>query len=540
MRVESVCIVGGGSSGWMAAALLSKTFPDMEIALIESETQRPIGVGESTLGHFNRFLRRLELKDEDWMPKCLATYKTSIAFANFREGKGERFQYPFGDFDLYEYKDAILRFFELQCQYGYELYPHEEFARFVNSNTWLADKCKIAREIPASSFNFEHDTAYHLDADLFGKYLRDEIAVPNGVVHLLGEIQNVIKRPDGYVDSIITKDGGIISADLFIDCTGFKSLLLEHHMGVEFESCNNMLFNDRALATQIPYVNRKEDMETYTDCVAQSAGWIWNIPLWHRIGTGYVYSSKYISDADAEAEFRSYLSGRYSPEIAQNAQMRPIRIKHGKHKKAWEKNVVGVGLAFGFLEPLESTGLMTTHENLIYLCDTLSRRQGFVSKFDVDSYNWTTDNMIESMKNFISLHYTLSSREDNQYWKDCTNTVDYSLPKDAPQSTLNAYNDVYNLLNSIENSFYDTARLEGSIYIAAGQGYRPINETFYQEKAQFDVDDRRKVVEEIHTLWQQDRQVMIEWVEKQQSHYEYLLEHIYGTDEYLQKEETVG
>jgi tryptophan halogenase len=540
MRIESICIVGGGSSGWMAASLLSTTFPDMEIALIESESQRPIGVGESTLGHFNRFLRRLGLKDSDWMKECMATYKTSIAFKNFREGKGERFQYPFGSFDLVDYKSSLMQFFELQCKYGIEEYPPEEFARYANLNTFLADECRIAKEIPGSNYNFGRDTAYHLDADLFGQYLKNNVAVPNGVVHLLGDVQNVIKRPDGYIDSIVTSDGGIVSADLFLDCTGFKSLLLEQHMESEFISFNDKLFNDRALATQIPYVDRKEEMETYTDCVAMNAGWVWNIPLWHRVGTGYVYSSKYISDKDAEREFREYLEERYSPEIAQSAHMRPIKIKHGKHKKAWVKNVVGIGLAFGFLEPLESTGLMTTHENLIYLCDTIARRNQFISKFDVDSYNWTTDNMIEGMKNFITIHYTLSQREDTRYWYDCINTVDYTIPIDAPLSTINAHSDIQSLLNSIENSFYDSARLEGSIYIAAGMGYRPINEHLWHERVDYDYKEQHKTLEDIHYKWNEDLKIMLDWAERQPTHYEYLLEHIYGTDEFIQEKETVG
>jgi flavin-dependent dehydrogenase len=533
MRVESIVIVGGGSSGWMAAALLSNTFPDIEIALIESEIQKPIGVGESTLGHFNRFLRRLKLKDEDWMPECMATYKTSIAFKNFREGKGERFQYPFGNYDLVDYKNSVMDFFELQCEYGMEEYPPEEFAKYVNLNTLLADECRITDEIPGSSYNPSEDTAYHLDADLFGKYLRDRIAIPNGVVHLKGNVENVVKKPSGDIESIITDDGGIVSADLFVDCTGFKSLLLEQHMGSEFISFNDKLFNDRALATQIPYVDRKEEMETYTDCVAMNAGWVWNIPLWHRVGTGYVYSSKYISDVDAEDEFRRYLSERYSAQIAQNAQMRQIRIKHGKHKHAWVNNVVGVGLSFGFLEPLESTGLMTTHENLIMLCDTISRRQGFVSKFDIDSYNFSADNMIEGMKNFISIHYSLSQREDNNYWKDCVNTIDYSIPIDAPLSTINACADIQSLLNSCENSFYNQERLEGSIYIAAGLGYRPINEHLWHERVDYDTTGKLEDLKDIHARYKQDQQIMVDWVKKQPTHYQYLLEKIYGTDEFI-------
>lgn len=530
MKIESICIVGGGSSGWMSAALLSKSFPDIEICLIESEVSKPIGVGESTLGHFNRFLRRLGLDDDTWMPHCNATYKTSIAFKNFRDGKGERFQYPFGQWDIDDsYKGDLLSFFHLQSIHGEEVYPPEEFARFYNMNTYLADECKIVDDIPNSNYNPQTDTAYHLDADLFGKFLRDTIAIPNGVVHLKGDVENVVKRPDGSIESILTTEGGIVSADLFIDCTGFKSLLLEQHMGVEFVSFKNQLFNDRALATQIPYTDRVNQMETYTDCVAMDCGWVWNIPLWHRVGTGYVYSSKYISDADAEREFREYLSERYSSEVAKSAQLRPIRIKHGKHKKGWVKNVVGIGLSYGFLEPLESTGLMTTHENIIFLSDVLKRRGGFVSKVDRDSFNYKVDNALEVMKNFVSMHYFLSKRRDTQYWIDAVETVEIDPNYSQVQSTYEATGGYFNLLSSPDYVF-KTADLVGITYIMAGLGYKPLSDFEIAEKyAGMNVSD----IEYTHTMYQQDRKVMLEWVRKQKSHYEYLKENIYESDEYI-------
>lgn len=530
MKIESICIVGGGSSGWMSAALLSKTFPDIEIALIESDVSKPIGVGESTLGHFNRFLNRLQLDDDSWMPHCNATYKTSIAFKNFRDGDGERFQYPFGNWDVDDYyKTDLLRFFHLQSKYGEDVYPPEEFARFYNMNTFLADECKIADVIPNSNYNSKTDTAYHLDADLFGKFLRDTIAIPNGVTHLKGDVSNVIKTPDGYIESIVTADGGIISADLFIDCTGFKSLLLEQHMGSEFISFDDVLFNDRALATQIPYTDKMNQMETYTDCVAMDAGWVWNIPLWHRVGTGYVYSSKYISDADAEREFREYLTERYSAEVAESAHLRPIRIKHGKHEKAWVKNVVGIGLSYGFLEPLESTGLMTTHENLIFLCDALNRRQGFVSKIDRDSYNFIVNNALEVMKNFISMHYFLSKRRDTRYWQDAIDNIDLSTVYKSEQSTYLATSGYFNLLLNPDYIFANNT-LSGISYIMAGLGYRPLSDFQIKEKyANVDESD----IEDAHIKYQQDKQVMLDWIQKLPSHYEYLRDNIYGSDEYI-------
>ena len=535
MRVESIVIVGGGSSGWMAAAMLSKTFPNMQIGLIEGD-QGPIGVGESTLGHFNRFLKRLGLKDEEWMPACNATYKTSIAFKNFREGKGERFQYPFGEFDLFDYKDTVMRYFELGCKFGVDKYPPDEFANFVNEQTALADKCKIAKDIPNSTYNFASDTAYHFDAGLFGNYLRDNVCIPNGVMHFRGEIEKVMKNPDGSIDSLVTTQDGLIKADLYIDCTGFQSLLLEQHMGSKFISFKDKLFNDTALATQIPYSDRENQMETYTDCVAMDAGWVWNIPLWHRVGTGYVYSSDYINECEAEIEFRKYLSERYTPEIAKDAKMRHINIRHGKREKGWVKNVVGIGLSFGFLEPLESTGLMTTHENILWLCDTLQSRQGFVSRWSIDAYNYTVDNMIEAMKNFITQHYAMSMRDDNQYWRDCTE-VDFTLDQMWQQSTRVAHNNIYELFDSPEKAFYNYEGQSGSIYILAGLGYRPISEGLFNEKA---CDETHELLEEIHAKYQQDRKIMSDWVETLPSHYEYLRDNIYGTDEYLQKEETMG
>ena len=531
MKVESICIIGGGSSGWMSAALLSKTFPDWDICLVESEKTKPIGVGESTLGHFNRYLIRMGLEDDSWMPKCNATYKTSIAFKNFREGKGERFQYPFGKFDTEPgYCDNPIRFYELRAKYGKELYPPEEFARFANRSTWLAEECRMVdKEIPGSVWDERLDRAYHLDAELFGQYLKEHHCIPNGVVHLTGEVGNVIKRPDGSIQSIITDDGTSISADMFLDCTGFKSLILEQHMGSPFEDFHYKLYNDAALATQIPYVDREKQMETYTDCVGMNAGWVWNIPLWHRVGTGYCYSSKYINQCEAEVEFRKYLAVRYSPKIAHEAEMKPIKIKHGKREFGWVKNVVGIGLSYGFVEPLESTGLMTTHENILLLSDFLERREGIVTRFDRDSYNGQVNNMIEAMSNFVSLHYSLSSREDNQYWRDVTENIDYVNMGKHLYSEVDALANTWLLMNSVENTFAkEHDEQAGSIYICAGHDYIPYGKSSYGEKVRGGFHTGGYDIEEAHQQYQKDRAAMIEWSRRQPTHYEYLRDNIYN------------
>ena len=531
MKVESICIVGGGSSGWMTAALLSKEHPDIEMCLIESPTIKPIGVGESTLAHFNRYLNRLGLKDEDWMVQCNATYKASIRFKNFRENKGEAFQYPFGEWgpDKDEVQDHLTRFFELQCVYGRKIYPPEEFARFCNRQTYMADAGKMTMEIPGpfgeskyEKYDPDNDLSYHLNADKFGEYLRDNIAVPNGVHHIKGDVHNVIKTPEGDISAVTTVDGGAISADLFIDCTGFRSLLLEQHMGVPFISFKDQLFNDRALVTHVEYDDKETQMHCYTDCVALDNGWVYNIPMWNNIGTGYIYSSKYVSDADAEKEFRAYL-----PESAKDCQFNSIKIKHGKHVHAWEKNVVGIGLSYGFLEPLESTGLMTTHENLLILTDMLHCRDGHVTHHERLMFNYTCERMLEAMKNFVTLHYTMSLREDTPYWKDATNTVEFEQHwgGQTSEATLEALNDYRKLIDYHHKKSFDPKSMaEGAIYIAAGQGIRPFGDYLFYERAD---DERIQDVKDYHASYIKDRNFMLDWVKTLPSHYQYLKDNIY-------------
>ena len=209
MKVESICIVGGGSAGWMTAALLSKE-TDMEICLIESANQKPIGVGESTIQHINRYLQRLGIKDKDWMPHCNATYKAAIAFKDFRQKDTERFYYPFAGLELPPWnqyfkdeEEMLLRWQELRCMYP-DLYPPEEFSFFINKQTNLAHHNIMCDSIPDTGFNKDDHIAYHFNADKFGEWLAHNIALPNGVVHALGDVNNVIKTPDGNISAITT------------------------------------------------------------------------------------------------------------------------------------------------------------------------------------------------------------------------------------------------------------------------------------------------------------------------------------------------
>jgi len=328
MEVKNIVIVGGGSSGWMTAAALAYKCPDIKLTLIESKRIGNVGVGESTLGHINRFMRLLDLKDEEWMKECSATYKTSIQFTDFRE-KGYTFQYPFGGMKAHEVT-RMPDFFTVQANSPGEL-DDRDFARSHSINALMAEDNKMwGDKIDEFGYDPDKDIAYHMDADAFGQYLKNRYC--NKVRHIVDDVVSHQKDDEGNLLYLITEDGVILNADLFIDCTGFAALLIEKVMGVEFEKFKT-LPNDSAVAARIPYKNEEDKinrMTCVTDCKALSSGWLWDIPLWSRIGTGYVYSSDFLTKEEAEAEFRE--------EVNWDGDVRHIKFRHGKHKKAWHKN----------------------------------------------------------------------------------------------------------------------------------------------------------------------------------------------------------
>ena len=530
-NIKTVVIVGGGSSGWMTAAAFAKQLPHINVTLIESPQIGTIGVGESTIGQINAFFRYLGLRDEDWMPHCNATYKTSIKFLNFRENPTTPphvFHYPFGRFDFSDKPRMIMEWFIRKANKP-DLDPYS-FSQFYHDSILMTDANKLYKneDQKIRGFSFSTDTAYHMDAGLFGNYLRDNICLPSGVNHLLEDVVDIKTNENGEIDLIISDKGTTLKADLYIDCTGFKSLLLEQVMNVPFESFGNTLLNDRAIATIIPYVDKEYEMECVTSCTAIESGWVWNIPLWNRIGTGYVYSSKFATKQEAEIQFRNHLkSGNmrvpYQIERADQAVFKHIKIKHGTHTKSWEKNVVGIGLAMGFIEPLESTGLMLTHEGIIKLIHALQMRNGKVTKYDIDSYNFAFYDQITQFKDFISMHYALSMRDDTPYWKAVTENITYS-------EAMNRYEpSVYNpYMVMASNTFHKKSYAsEGSgiIYIAAGMGHNCVNKTHadYLSEVFREPDYNEKVWQ----IWEEHRDHIIDHLKTVPSHYEFLKNTIY-------------
>jgi flavin-dependent dehydrogenase len=534
MHIKKVAIIGGGSSGWMTAAALAKLCPHLEVELVESEDYATVGVGESTLGHINRFLRLLGLEDKDWMAACNATYKNSIRFTNFRDNDNTSFEYPFGSgYDYTDAHDGLQTWGKLSSLYPEE-FPPETFARmYCPTNTALAEQNKQTRDEEGKlrNYDFTYDTAYHMDATAFGQYLKTEICIPNGVTHTLGTVHSYNQDSRGYFTSIMLSNGNGVQADLFIDCTGFKSLLLEKWLGEQFIPFTPHLQNDKALACRLPYTNREEQMHNVTDCHALGNGWVWNIPLWHRIGTGYVYSSRFVSLEGAMNEFRAHLEEVHGKEIADAAQMSQIDIKHGRRRKAWAQNVVGIGLSYGFVEPLESTGLLTTHENIIKLVDVLNRRDGYCTQAERDGYNYAVEYDLLAFRDFVSQHYALSRRTDTPYWRYVTQKVVYhpiAFNDFVPQQ--NSYT---NLLGAISGGNVYQETQQGNNYIAAGMGVRNIStkELVLEEvnnQVARGVPDASGRLEDSRRRYHQHQEWLADYVSKLPSHYEYLKENIYG------------
>lgn len=534
-HIKSITIVGGGSSGWMTAAAIVRQLPNIKLSLVESPKTPIIGVGESTIGQINTFFKYLKLSDEEWMPHCNATYKTSIKFLNFREAPTTPphvFHYPFGRYDFSDKRRMIMEWFIAKA-HNPELDPYT-FSQFYHDSVLMADENKLTKNLDGKirGFAFDTDTAYHMDAGLFGVYLRDHICLPGGVKHILEDVIEIKQDSAGNITKLITDKNTEIESDLYVDCTGFKSLLLEKTLKVPFVSFGDTLLNDSAIATVIPYIDKEYEMECVTSCTAIESGWVWNIPLWNRIGTGYVYSSKFATQEQAEEQFRNHLkSGNmrlpYQVERADNAVFKHIKIKHGVHERSWEKNVVGIGLAMGFIEPLESTGLMLTHEGIIKLIHALGMRNGVVTQFDIDSYNFAFYDQIINFKDFISLHYALSMRDDTPYWK-AVSSLTYSTKMNnyEPSIHINPY--VTMAYNNFREKSY-VSEGSGILYIAAGMGYNCVNKS-HAEYLSNSFLEPQDLTEKVWITWNEHKKEVLDHIKTLKSHYEFLKENIHTTD----------
>jgi len=463
-KLKNILIVGGGSAGWMSAATMIKKFPNLNITLIESPNIATMGVGESTIGGIRNWTNWLGIDDREFLKHTDGSYKLSIKFTDFYKKNGEHFHYPFGspviENNTVGVNDWWFKKFNFpetkNSDYATSHYPQ---MALVNGNKCFFNE---NNEIP---FNFKKDTAFHFDATKFALWLKDHYCLPRGVNHIKENI-DTIEFDDEGIKSVNEK----YQADLYIDCTGFKSLLLDKSLQEPFESYEDMLPNNSAWATRIPYIDKEKQLETYTNCTAIENGWVWNIPLWSRIGTGYVYSDKFVSDEEALEQLKNHL--RKNGNDTNNLEFKNIKMRIGIHNRLWVKNVVAIGLSAGFIEPLESNGLFTVHEFLIRLIRNLNREN--ISQWDRDNFNYDCKSLFRNFAEFVAMHYSMSHRDDTEYWRN-------NLNKEWNNDILDFKSDLKTgFTTAILQRTYDYyfPHNEGLHCIAAGMNYSPIDEDF--------------------------------------------------------------
>jgi tryptophan 7-halogenase len=417
--IRRIVIVGGGTAGWLTAGLIaakhqSRMAGGFSVTLVESPTTPIIGVGEGTWPTLRSTLKKIGVSETAFFRECDAAFKQGAKFARWTTG---------ADNDAYYHPLMLPQGFE-----QLNLVPHwlsrgpaESFCDAVCPQGKICDDGLAPKAITTPEYQGAANYAYHLDAGKFAPFLQRHCTEKLGVRHVLADVRQVEMTDDGDIAAIVTEQAGAIEGDLFVDCTGFRALLIGEALGVPFRGCSDVLFCDTALAVQVPYEAETAPVATHTISTAQSAGWIWDVGLPSRRGTGYVYSSNHISHEAAEQEFRRYLG-----PAAEQLSVRKIPIRSGHRETTWKRNCVAVGLAAGFLEPLESSAIV-----LIELSAKLIAEQMPVNRevmdFVAKRFNATTEYRWGRIIDFLKLHYVLTKRTDSEFWRD--NVRPESIPE---------------------------------------------------------------------------------------------------------------
>ncbi len=409
--IRKILIVGGGTAGWFSAAFLARLLESSagtacEIGLIEASDIPTVGVGEATIPPILQFFARLGVPEPEFMRACQASFKLGIKYAGWTpDGPDSYFYHPF----FIGETSRLLDFSNLWLWQRLNGNASTPYAEACHVSTTFAEHQRAPKLATSGDYQAPVSYAYHLDAGLLADYLKHRFR--HKIRHIVDKVTEVVKAEDGSIDHLVTEAHGRLHADLYLDCSGFQGLLIDKSLQEPFDSYHDCLLNDRALAAQVPYPNAAQ-RSPYTTARAMSSGWCWDIPLFHRRGVGYVYSSRFVSDEQAELEFRRQLG-----PPAEGVEMRQIRMRVGRHRNLWVKNCVAVGLAGGFIEPLESTGLDLVQKGLTALLHCFPDKSFNPALAGV--YNETMTRYYDQIRDFIALHFCVTSRRDTDYWRAC-------------------------------------------------------------------------------------------------------------------------
>ncbi len=407
-RIKRIVILGGGTAGWMTASYLGKALQgSANIIVLESATVPKIGVGEATVPNLQKvFFDYLGLKEEDWMPKCNASFKVAVKFINWKtggvDGKTDHFYHPFGllptcdniplsHYWLNKYKRGVTT----------ESFDYACFKEVSIMDEHLAPRW----------FNGDRATRYawHFDAHLVADFLCKFATTKQNATQIIDEFASANVDEKGFIKHIITRSGRVLEGDLFIDCSGFRSLLINQVVGEPFIDMNDHLLCNSAVATSIPHDDKKYGVEPFTSAISMKAGWVWKIPMLGRFGSGYVYSNEFSSQDDAINEFCSLWN--IDPN---KTNLNNIRFRVGRNRRAWVKNCVSIGLSSCFLEPLESTGIYFIYAALYHLVKNFPDKN--FNPLLQNKFNQEIECMFDDTRDFIQTHFYFSPRVDTNFW----------------------------------------------------------------------------------------------------------------------------
>jgi hypothetical protein len=462
--IKHVVIVGGGSAGWLTAGVVAADHCaasglGLQVTVIESPDVGPIGVGEGTWPTMRDTLRRIGVSESDFLRECDASFKQGSRFNRWVDGQdGDYYFHPFVLPHGYTETNLVAGWLQRHA--------NVPFADLVSFQPHLCVQNKAPKQAATPEYAGVANYAYHLDAGKFGMFLRKHCTERLGVRLVLDHVVGIESHPNGDIAALWTKSGGLLAGDLFVDCTGLQSLLLGQHYQTPFVSQKHVLFNDSALALQVPYPDDNSPIASQTLSTAQSSGWIWDIGLPTRRGIGHVYSSAHISDDQAEAELRRYVeraAGHTGPVTP-----RKLTFEPGYRRHFWHCNCVAIGLSAGFIEPLEASALALVELSAAMLSDQMPATReamDIVARRFNDGFTYRWERVID----FLKLHYVLSRRTDSAFWRD--NVAPATIPQRLRELLV--------LWRHQPPSRYDLHRVEEVFpsasyqYVLYGMGFRP-------------------------------------------------------------------
>ena len=409
--IEKIVIVGGGTAGWLTASVIAAKFRGriaagtFSVTLVESPDIKTVGVGEATWPSLRLTLQKIGVSETEFFRNCDASFKQGAKFVGWVTGEADDAYYhplmlPQG------FTDVNLAPHWLHNRQGLT------YAAAVTPQETLCELGLAPKTIATPEFEVVANYAYHFDTGRMGPFLRDYCVETLGVRHILANVQGAKQAENGDITSLVTKEAGEIPGDLFVDCSGFSSLLIGKTLGVGFRDCDDILFCDAAMAVNVPYDRPDAPVASHTIKTATTAGWIWDIALASRRGIGHTYSRRHVSDDQAEAELRQYVG----PAI-QDLTIHKIPIRPGYRETFWKNNCVAVGLSAGFFEPLESSSIVLIEVSASLIADKMPANRD-VMDIVAGQFNEMTLYRYWRIIDFLKLHYILTRRTDTPFWRD--------------------------------------------------------------------------------------------------------------------------